>query len=82
MIATETITGTVESNNGTEALVRFADGARKLFERGAESETEFLQSFLSAARQKRSALRATSLRGKAFLTGSKTCLATGKSRTT
>jgi len=45
MIATETITGTVESNNGTEALVRFADGARKLFERGAESETEFLANF-------------------------------------
>jgi len=41
----ETITGTIESNNGTEALVCFADGAEKLFERIAESKTEFLARF-------------------------------------
>jgi hypothetical protein len=41
----ETITGTVESNNGTEARVSFSDGARKIFERTVESETEFLVQF-------------------------------------
>jgi hypothetical protein len=42
MIEAGTITGTIESNNGTEALVSFADGAQILFERTAESETDFL----------------------------------------
>jgi hypothetical protein len=45
MIEAGTIIGTVESNNGTEALVSFADGAQKLFQRCAESETEFLATF-------------------------------------
>jgi hypothetical protein len=45
-IEAETISRTVVSNNGTKALVRFADGAEKLFERRtAESETEFLANF-------------------------------------
>ncbi len=45
MFEAEMITGTIESNNGTAALVSFADGAEKLFERTAESETEFLANF-------------------------------------
>jgi hypothetical protein len=45
MFEAEMISGTIESNNGTEALVSFADGAEKLFERTAESETEFLANF-------------------------------------
>jgi len=51
----ETITGTIESNNGTVALVSFADGVQKLFERTAESEMEFLAKFPigSAAEAKR-----------------------------
>lgn len=45
MIETGTIIGTIESNNGTEALVSFADGAQQLFERSTESEAEFLAAF-------------------------------------
>jgi len=45
MIETETIAVTVKSNNGTEALVSFADGAEKLFKRTAESEAEFFATF-------------------------------------
>ncbi len=40
-----TITGIVESNNGAEAVVSFADGTRRLFERGAKREAEFLSMF-------------------------------------
>ena len=45
MIEPRTITGTIESNNGTEALVNFADGAQQLFERSTGSEAEFLAAF-------------------------------------
>jgi hypothetical protein len=45
MFEAEMITGTIESNNGSEALVSFDDGAKKPFERTAESKTEFLANF-------------------------------------
>jgi hypothetical protein len=45
MIEAGTITGTIESNNGAEALVSFADGAQKLFKRGPESKKRFLTNF-------------------------------------
>lgn len=45
MIESGTITGTIESNNGAEALVSFADGAQRLFKRGPESKKQFLTNF-------------------------------------
>jgi hypothetical protein len=42
MIEAGAITGTIESNNGTEALVSFPVGAQQLFERSTGSQAEFL----------------------------------------
>jgi len=45
MIEADTITGTVESNDGNTAAVHLSDGAVKLFCRGPESKEEFRNIF-------------------------------------
>lgn len=51
MIEADTIIGTVESNDGDTAAVRFSDGAVKLFSRGPESKEEFRKIFLVGSSQ-------------------------------
>ena len=45
MLEAGTIIGTIESNNGTEALVSFAAGAKQLFKRSTGSGAEFSAAF-------------------------------------